>query len=119
MPYGSAAYGAVEYGGLFVPTVPITPPAGKRFTLFIVGVDRTSLMLANTLQILNQLSSASTAKLTLRDPTGTFHPAIGQDIRIFWNTTKVFGGTIDESTESAFQARGDVQAYLSCTDYSG
>jgi hypothetical protein len=117
--YGSYAYGSVEYGGQLVPIVPIAPPAGKRFTLFIAGVDRTSLMLANTLQILNQMSQASTAKLTLLDSTGAFHPAVGQDVQIYSKALKVFGGTIDESTESCHQASKDVQAYLTCTDYSG
>lgn len=119
MQYGSFGFGSVELGGQLKPITPITPPAQKRFTLFIGGIDRTSLMLANTLQITNQLSQASTASLALRDATGTFHPAVGQDVQVFSNTTKIFGGTIDESTESAYQARPDVRADLKCTDYSG
>lgn len=104
MIYGATPYAAVELGGRLVPITPVTPPAGKRFTLFIGGVDKTLLMLANTLNITNALSQASTAALSLWDSTGAFHPTVGQDVQVFSNTTKIFGGTIDESTESAYQA---------------
>lgn len=118
MLYGTYAYGAVELGGRQVPITVPTPPAQKRFTLFIAGVDRTSLMLANTLNGTNALSQVSTCQLALRDSTGAFHPTIGMDVQIFSNTTKIFGGTIDDSAETAYQARKDVRADVKCSDYS-
>jgi hypothetical protein len=116
--YGSFAYGAVEIAGQQTPIVVPTPPAAKRFTLFIAGIDRTSLMLASTLNGTNPLSQVSTCQFALRDSAGTFHPTIGQDIQVFSNTTKIFGGTIDESVETAYQARKDVRADVKCSDYS-
>lgn len=118
MQLGSYAYGAVELGGEPVPIVVPTPPASKRFTLFIAGTDRTSLMLVNTLRGVNSLSQVSTCTFTVFDLTGAFHATIGQDIQIFSNTTKIFGGTIDEVTETSYQALKGVQSYIKCSDYS-
>ncbi len=118
MQLGSYAYGAVELGGEPIPIVVPTPPAQKRFTLFIAGIDRTSLMLVNTLTGTNPLSQVSSCQFALRDSAGTFHPTIGMDIQVFSNTTKIFGGTIDESVETAYQARPDVRADVKCSDYS-
>lgn len=118
MLYGAYAYGSVELGGRLVPITPVSPPAGKRFTLFINGVDRTSLMLVNTLSGTNPLSQVSTCNFALRDSTNTFHPTVGMDVQIYSNTTKIFGGTIDESTETAYQARKDIRADVKCSDYS-
>jgi hypothetical protein len=116
--YGSYAYGAVEIAGQQTPIVVPTPPAAKRFTLFIAGVDKTSLMMVNTLTGTNPLSQVSTCNFALRDPAGVFHPTIGQDVQVFSNTTKIFGGTIDDSVETAYQARKDVRADVKCSDYS-
>src|SRR6266849_928148 len=109
MQYGSFAYGAVEIAGQQTPITVPTPPAAKRFTLFIAGIDRTSLMLVNTLNGTNALSQVSTCSFALRDSTGALHPTIGQDIQIFSNITKIFGGTIDDSVETAYQARKDAR----------
>lgn len=118
MQLGSYAYGAVEFGGEPIPIVVPTPPASKRFTLFIAGIDRTSLMLVNTLTGTNPLSQVSSCQFALRDVSSTFHPTVGMDIQIFSNTIKIFGGTIDESVETAYQARTDIRADVKCSDYS-
>lgn len=119
MQYGSFAYGAVELGGLPVPIVVPTPPAQKRFTLFIAGVDRTSLMTVNTLTGTNPLSQPATCSFAVEDPAGAFHPTIGMDVQVFSNTTKIFGGLIDSAEESAYQASPRVHAEVKAVDYSG
>jgi hypothetical protein len=118
MPYGSFAFGATELCGQFIPVTPITPPAQKRFTLFIAGVDRTSLMIVNTLSGMNQMSQTSTCQFRLEDPAGVYRPAVGQEVDIFSNTTKIFGGTIEETTESAYQALPRIRMDVKCSDFS-
>lgn len=75
-------------------------------------------MLVNTLSGTNPLSQVSTCQFALRDPIGTFHPTIGMDVQIFSKTTKIFGGTIDESVETPYQAMKGVRADVKCSDYS-
>jgi len=105
MIYGYSAIGAPELGGRFVPITPFTPPVTQRFTLAIAGVDRSTLMLANTLKLMNNLSQTSTCTFTLWDPTSSFRPTIGQEIDVYSNTTKVFGGLVTAVDETAFSSK--------------
>jgi hypothetical protein len=79
--------------------------ATNAVTLFIDGVDRTALLLDNTLNIVNQLSQAATATFALWDKTGTVPaPAVGQEVTVYRHRTRIFGGGVEQPVQTAFQA---------------
>jgi hypothetical protein len=80
--------------------------ATNSVSVFIDGVDRTELMLVNTLQIVQQLSQASTASFGMWDPTGNaaIVPAVGQEVVIYQKSTRIFGGSVEQPVQTAFQA---------------
>jgi hypothetical protein len=77
---------------------------GRTFTIFLEGVDVTELVLVNTLQIVQQLSQATTASFGLWDPAGVVVPQVGQDVQIYVGTARVFGGSVEQPVQTAFQA---------------
>ena len=79
--------------------------ARNAFTLFIDGVDRTELVLDNSLQITNQISQASTASFAMWDPTGLVPaPAVGQAVEVYHKSTRIFGGGVTQPVQTAWQA---------------
>jgi hypothetical protein len=79
--------------------------ATNAVTLFIDGVDRTALLIDNTLNIVNQLSQAATATFALWDKTGAVPaPAVGQEVTIYRHRTRIFGGGVEQPVQTAFQA---------------
>ena len=92
--------------------IPVTFPSGailnaiNTVTVFLDGVDITSLgILINTLQIVQQLSQATTASFCLWDKNGNaVNPQVGQEVLIYHKTTRIFGGSVEQPVQTAFQA---------------
>lgn len=118
MQYGSWGYGSVEYGGQTVPLVPPVIPAVQRFTLLISAVDRTALMIANTLMIRNQLGQASTCTFTLESVGAAFRPTIGQSIQVYSKQLLVFGGLISQIEETVFSSTNRFVFGVTVSDWS-
>jgi hypothetical protein len=79
--------------------------ATNAFTIFIDGVDRTLLALANSLNITQPLSQAATANFSMWDPSGTVPPPqVGQEVQIYHGTTRIFGGIVTQPVQTAYQA---------------
>jgi hypothetical protein len=79
---------------------------GRLFTIFLDGVDITPMVLVNTLQVVQQLSQASTASFGLWDKAGVVVPQVGQDVQIYElkTFTRIFGGSVEQPVQTAFQA---------------
>ena len=90
---------------LSFPSGAVLASSERSFQLFIDGVDRTTLVQLNTLQIVNQISQASTATFELWDPTGTVPaPSVGQAVEIYRKGALIFAGGITQPNQAAFQA---------------
>lgn len=104
----------------------------RDFEAFLDGVDVTPLLIAvpfgsgapagrttgGALTITDPMTGASTAQCTLRDPTGTLHPAEGQEFLFYHKGVRIFGGAVEEVIESAFQALKSIVINLHLTDLS-
>lgn len=130
MQYGSWAYGSVAYGGQVAPLVPFVPSATAPYSIVIAGVDQTAkwlvkpqagaMMQLSPLQISNKMGQTATCRFTLWDPAGSYRPSVGQEVDIYTAAgSKLFGGTIDEWQEYAYQAIKGTLVTIVCTDFSG
>jgi hypothetical protein len=88
-------------------------------SLFIGGADVTKNYRVNTMNIVKALSQVSTASFSFYDPTGTLRPLVGQEVIVYLGLTRVFGGTVDDETETARQQRADIFVDVKCSDFSG
>lgn len=96
----------------------LIPALARPTSAFLAGVDVTDLMLINTLQITDPLSGPSTATAKLYDPAGSLHPAVGQEFLVYRGTLRIFGGQVEESVESAYQATKGTISSLKLSDFS-
>lgn len=78
----------------------------KPITVFVDGVDRTDLVLVNSINIQLALSQSSTATFGLWDPNGdpSVIPQVGQEVLIYRNGIRIFGGSVEQPVQSAYQA---------------
>lgn len=78
----------------------------KQFTIFVNGIDRTPLILANSINIQLSLSQSSTATFGLWDPNGdpSIIPQVGQEVAIYRKKVRIFGGTVEQPVQAAYQA---------------
>lgn len=78
----------------------------KQFTVFVNGIDRTALILANSINIKLSLSQASTATFGIWDPAGSpaIIPQVGQEVSIYRKKVRIFGGTVEQPVQAAYQA---------------
>jgi hypothetical protein len=88
-------------------------------SLFIGGADLTKNYMVNSMNIVKTLSQVSTASFRFYDPTGTLRPVVGQEVIIYLGLVRIFGGTIDDQTETARQQRPDIFVDVKCSDFSG
>ena len=88
--------------------------------LKINGTDRSSLIERDTLQIDQILTSqADTAMFKYRKyGSRTLVPAVGDDIGIYQNTTKIFGGTITSIKETEINSADGLLYEVSAVDYT-
>jgi len=62
----------------------------------IDGVDKTGILKeGGHLTIDDTLSGRSTCRFVIVDTTLAYDPPIGEEVFIYWNSTKIFGGTIN------------------------
>ena len=73
-------------------------------SVLIDGVDVTDLVLDNSLQITNPLSNSTTASFGLWDKTGTVVPQVGQEVVIYLGGVRIFGGSVEQPFQTAYQA---------------
>jgi hypothetical protein len=78
----------------------------RPFTIFVNGIDRTPYVLANSINIKLSLSQASTANFGLWDPAGdpSVIPQVGQQVQIYRLKVLLFGGTVEQPVQAAYQA---------------
>jgi len=85
--------------------------------LTIGGVDRTNLVLVESLRIDSILTKqVDRCTFKIRNTIG-FVPAVGREVIITDNGTRVFGGVIVRRTESA-PVQGTVEFSVECSDYT-
>lgn len=100
--------------------------------VFINNVDYTDLIEVDTVHVTQRLSQAATAEFQFRDKGGTIHLAVGNEVLIYTSSplvklpsnsggfpfTRIFGGTIDDLTESTEMALPTIKADVKCSDFS-
>jgi hypothetical protein len=76
------------------------------FTIFVGGADRTQYVLAGSINIQLQLSQASTATFGMWDAAGdpAVIPQVGQEVTIYREKVRIFGGSVEQPVQSAYQA---------------
>ena len=113
----SGGAGLLGFGisGVTSPTLKLIPENGaliqRELTLFIKGIDRTQYLLESSLNIQLQLSQAATATFGIWDPAGdpAIIPQVGQEVLIYRNSVRIFGGSVEQPVEAAFQGlRGHI-----------
>lgn len=73
-------------------------------SFFINGVDVSALVEVNSCQITNPLSNSTTATFALWDPSGTVLPQVGQEVLIYLGGVRIFGGSVEQPFQTAYQA---------------
>ncbi|MDA8212155.1 MAG: hypothetical protein M0021_09800 [Clostridia bacterium] len=86
--------------------------------LTIGGVDKTSLLRVDSLQLTDTLNSRDTCSFILLDKAGTYRPEVGQEVIITDGGTRRFAGTIDEPDEEAIPGNNALRFDCSCVDYN-
>ena len=78
----------------------------RPFTVFVNGIDRTPYVLANSINVKLSLSQASTANFGMWDPAGdpSIIPQVGQQVSIYRNKYRLFGGTVEQPVQASYQA---------------
>jgi hypothetical protein len=86
--------------------------------LTIDGTNRDAILLAKSLLIEDNLTNqVDTCRFSLRDPAGTFVPALHSVVEITVNSVLVFGGIISDCSQR--EKAPSVYAYdVNCVDYS-
>ena len=87
-------------------------------TLTIGGVDKTSLLRVNSLQISDELNTRNTCQFSLIDTTGAYRPTVGQEAIILDGAVRRFAGTLDESSEAVPLGTSALVVQCQCADYN-
>ncbi len=121
--YGIPSAERFGYGGALL---------ARDFQVFLGGQDITNLLLAvpissgapqgqttgGVLTITDPMTGPTTATCTLRDPAGLLHPAVGQEFLFYFHGVRIFGGSVEEASDVAFQAIKSIVCNLKLTDFS-
>jgi hypothetical protein len=99
---------------------PISYSSDNAYSFITGGADITGLFDAtrNPLSISRELNGRSTASYGLISVDGTYSPTVGDDVFIMWGSEPIFGGTIQEFTETTEGASGIRLFSVSATDYN-
>ena len=73
-------------------------------SIFVNGVDVSTLVLVNSVQISNSLSQPSTLNFALWDKTGTVVPAVGQTVIVYLGSLRIFAGQVQQPFQTGYQA---------------
>lgn len=86
--------------------------------LTIGGVDKTSILQARSLNIMDEVNSRNTCNFELLDPTGAYDPPIGSIVQVTDGADTKFAGTIDETERSIPPGSDAVVVMGRCVDYN-
>lgn len=92
---------------------------GDQFSIFINGALLNNKFLVNTLNINQPMGQTATAEAQFWDQTAVMNPQVGQTMLVYDGNTRIFGGTIDEVTQSAYQANPGQRWDVKASDFSG
>jgi hypothetical protein len=73
-------------------------------SVFINGVDVSLSVLVNSLQITDTLSQPVTASFSLWVPKANINPQVGQQVAVYLAGVRIFGGYVDQTFQTSFQA---------------
>lgn len=107
--YGTVSQYQAGYGGALL---------SSTFALFIGGADKVAVLQVGSLNVSNPLSQSSTGSFELFDKTGVYHAQTGQEVLMYHLGVRVYGGTIDEITETAFPGLPGVYSQITLADFS-
>lgn len=117
MSLGSYSLGSGSLGGLLEEESSVV--IGSTLQLTIAGVDRTNLLLNDTLSITDELNSRNTCSFALADATKTMHLACGEVVRITYHGAYIFAGTVDEVEEHVPGEAAEVIIHnVRCVDWN-
>jgi Concanavalin A-like lectin/glucanases superfamily len=111
--YGIPSAEAFGQGAVLLATA-----APRPTSVFLGTQDITDLIILNTLTWTDTLNGPATGFFQMQDPAGLLHPLVGQPVYVYIGTERVFGGSVEEVTESSYQALARVVADVKLTDFS-
>src|SRR5690554_1613983 len=97
------------------------PPVTHTITVKINNVDRSNLLLRDSLFVRSGISnSIDVAEFDLRDPAGAFTPEDWDEVEISVNGTEIFGGYIIQRDGDSIGAGSDKRPFwhVTCKDRS-
>lgn len=99
---------------------PLSYSTNNAYSFLVGGADITANFDAtrSPLNISRELNGRSTASFGLISVDGTYAPDVGEDVYIMWGSDPIFGGTIQEFTETTDGASGIRIFSVSATDYN-
>lgn len=77
-------------------------------SVFVNGIERSKYVLDGSLQITNPLSNSTTASFGMWVPTGdpSVTPQVGQEVLVYVGNVRIFGGSVEQPFQTAYQALG-------------
>lgn len=87
----------------------------RAITVFVAGQPRS--ILARTIQATLALQQTNTLQFDYRDAAATFHAEVGQEVLLYAGTERIFGGTVDESTESNYPNDSGILAQVKASAF--
>ncbi|MDD4892212.1 MAG: hypothetical protein PHU85_20005, partial [Phycisphaerae bacterium] len=85
-------------------------------TFTIAGVDKTTYIAAQTLNVTSVLNARDVCRFTTQDETGVYKPSVGQAVIVADGDTRLFAGTIDSITERLVPATDILIGDCQCVD---
>lgn len=99
---------------------PLSYSSSNAYSFLVGGADRTANFDAtrSPLNISRELNGRSSASFGLISVDGTYSPQVGEDVFIMWGSVPIFGGTIQEFTETTDEGATIRLFSVSATDYN-
>lgn len=99
---------------------PLSYSSDNAYSFLVGGADRTANFDAtrSPLNISRELNGRSSASFGLISVDGTYAPQVGEDVFIMWGSDPIFGGTIQEFTETTDEGATLRLFSVSATDYN-
>lgn len=88
-----------------------------RFALFVNGVDRTRMLVVNTMSASRDITGQSTATFTLYDARGRYVPQFRDEVAYFYLGRKIFGGLVQKTETMALECRTDTKTIVNCVGF--
>ena len=88
-----------------------------RFALFIDGIDRTRMLMANTMQGSRDMTGQTSASFTLFDRLGRYVPQYRDEVAYYLDGVRIFGGLVQKTEVIPYECRRETKITVSCTGY--